>query len=467
VNVEIQKTSSDVNREFRGAPTSINSTRYGGTVTVGYQHNICGNFSIGIEVGADFGSGAKRMPIGGVLRNDSAVAMSAGDDYYKRRGILQQVLQNVSDAIGNRGVPFRQHTIVSGQAWQDLLRTFRYWGGAANSANVPIDAANLPDGNLRAFILNNRTVVNNGGVYDQNQYMIQVANADVTREAITGNPVNLVHFMPHALQNITQLGDSISGGRDHDRNTLVGMRVMREFVHERFSDVERIFGNIAANPITNIGGAVLLNPNVDFGNPAPAGLTDSGGARTVRDVLGGYFDGVASLDDLGIPIGVLPGATPNDQFNTLQAAIDSVYDPLADAVNFALPAGVTEASIKNSLHMKTSFNICPHVAFKFGYFFNEFRTYLYAKICGIILNGRVVPASNLYDVKEESFRKLAPLLAIGATKNITNNWSVSLEFSQAFRIKKQLQDINAIGHRIRNDINISKCDIKILLTFRF
>jgi hypothetical protein len=403
------------------------------------------------------------MPIGGILKNESAIVQSVSNDYYKKRGILQQMLQNISDAMDNRGVEPRGYIIVCGQAWQDLLRTLRYWGGAASSVNVPLDASDLPNGSFQEFILDNRTVSPEGnkGVYDLKEYLNFPPPDDVS---FTSR--KLVHFMPRALQNITEIGRAQPGSQNDDYNTLVGMRILREFIHERFPVLEQIFANIATAPIMQIGATSLIDENVDFGNQKPAGLTDSGGAATVKDVLGGYFNEVTTIAELGIPEGVLPGATPDDQFDALEAAIKSVYDPFADAVNFALPVRITEANVRNSLHMKTSFSVCPHISFKFGYFFNEVNTCFYAKIGGILLDARVMPAANLYGVKEEPFRKITPFLAIGMTKNISDHWSVSLELSHAFRSKKRLQDINALGHRLRNDITVSKSDIRILFVYK-
>ncbi|MDR1236122.1 MAG: hypothetical protein LBJ96_03880 [Holosporaceae bacterium] len=183
--------------------------------------------------------------------------------------------------------------------------------------------------------------------------------------------------------------------------------------------------------------------------------------------MGGYLNAVTGIDQLGIPNGVLPGATPNDWFDALEAVINSIFDPFNTAIDFALPPGITEADIKKSLQMKTSFNVCPNISLKFGYFFTEFNACLYAKIGGILLDAHVTPAANLYDVKEESFRKITLFLALGATRSIGNNWSVAIELSHAFRTKKRLQDIQALGHRLQNDITVSKSDIRILFVYRF
>jgi hypothetical protein len=264
--------------------------------------------------------------------------------------------------------------------------------------------------------------------------------------------------MPHAMQNILEIGASLSNGGNRDQNILVGIRTMREFIQERFNTLGIALRNIATNP--------LIDAN-DL--PVPGTLWNGGTGLTdretiaIHDVLGGYFQEIPNLDRLGIPLGILDGATQAAQLDALRNVITQVYDPHNDEINFALPVGIREADIRNMLKTKTYYGACPYVSFSLGYFYSELEACLYTKAGLMQMNGRVTPINNLFGMKNESFRKIVPFFAIGIGKNIDDRWTVSLELTHTLKTKKKLQDVNVLGHKISQDVSICKKGFRIMI----
>jgi hypothetical protein len=159
------------------------------------------------------------------------------------------------------------------------------------------------------------------------------------------------------------------------------------------------------------------------------------------------------------------GIDSTESFAGVLNDMERIFNP--SALNFGLPAGMTRADIKNYIQTKTSFGVCPHISLKVGYFFNEMKANLYAKFGAIMLNGHVIPQNNLYGIAEEKFNKIAPFAAIGAEKNISDRWGVTLELSHAFRATKRLGDINILGCRMQNRTSVSKSSIRVMAVYRF
>jgi hypothetical protein len=445
INVGVQRATSDANREFRDAPTAIKTTIFGGTATLGYQHNIHGNFSLGIEAGLDFGSGGKRMPVGGILRKESYIVRDEEAKYANRRALLQQMLQNTSDAMRNEELTLNSPVdIVYHDVWQNLLGTFRYLGGTAGFS----DADGFPaQPNIRNFVLS--PIVPRPGVYDVDRYPFFVLPA----APLYYNNAQLADFVPRAFQNLRELGTQISGTNDNN-SILIGIREIRNFVETRFPIFATILRNIATNDMQGFGGT---------GYGGNADLSDQA-ANVVAGFIGGYENSITQLADLGIPGGAIHAV---GEYATVINAIQDIYDPINPNINFAIPVGYNEANVRNSIKNNKTFGMCPYTALKIGYFIKEIRSQLYAKLGAMVLNGKVMTSSNLYNVPSERFRKVTPLIALGVSKIVDSNWGITCEFSHAFKTKKKLRDITLFGCKISNHTTIGSSSIKLIVTYNF
>jgi hypothetical protein len=448
LNIGIQRNSAEANKEFGNRSSSLNSAMYGGTVTVGWQKKVCRNLFVGIEGGVDFGSDPKGIRTGGILRNNSNIIL---EESY-RRDLLARIMRSIAGSVKivqlNVNNPIG---IVNANPWQNLIGTFRYLGNAAGSSN----ADGFPsDMNVRNFIIADS---NGQGVYNTLGYLPAPGGGDVSY-----NNAQLADFMPRVIENLREFGAHISG-RNGNEALLAGIREIRDFTSARFSAFASILQNIAAGNITSPGGAAVL-----YGG---AGNLSDNAANVIAEFIGGeirygrLFNFIRNLSEVGIPLGVLPGATPAEQLQSAINVILSIYNPTTGV--FALPPGVTEADIRNSVQTKTSFGVCPHVAVKVGYFFNELNACLYTKIGVIQLNGQVTPVNNLYNIREEKFRKITPFVAIGGTKNIDDNWGIAVELAHAFKVKKKLRDIRIFNrYTIENSATVSRTNLRVMLIYK-
>ncbi|MDR2780868.1 MAG: hypothetical protein LBB21_00170 [Holosporaceae bacterium] len=423
----IQKTTSSVNREFSDRSESVNSTVYGGTVTFGYHHVVYSNCFVGVEVGVDFGSQSKQMQTGGVLK--------AGSNYVQREFLMRNVLRqmmleafNAFDArvdVGNLGTYNR---VIHTSVWNNFVSVVRYIGGE----NIDISAAHLAN-----FITN------------------PADPAGVSPARIGNMNATLRNFMGNVMTTITQLGREQLHSGNNNQNLLAGLGIIREFVTSRYETFAMALRHIADADLRDINGALIggthFGGNVNLNDHA---------AYMVTNFLRNSWDAI-DVDDLGIN-----PATVNE--NELNAIMNSIYIPTAeDDALLALPRGVNPATIKNNVKTKSTFGVCPHIAFKMGYFFKELGASLYVKTGMIQLNGRVTPVNDLYDLQDEKFNKIAPFVAFGCMKNIDGKWGVAVEVSHAFRVTKKMQDVKIFRQVIENKTSISRTNVRIMATYSF
>jgi hypothetical protein len=377
---------------------------------------------------------------------------SEAERYASNRALLQQMLQNTSDAMRiaqlNPGAPI---AMIHNGVWQNLIGTFRYLGEAGGFS----DAEGFPmHPNIRNFVLSANP---QGEIYNAAAYsMVPIPNINIPNQN-----AQLADFMPRAFQNLRELGEQLSG-RNDDYAILTGIREVREFIGTRFPEFAAILQNIATTDI--------LDPGTRYNGNAH--LTDVA-SNIFAEFIGGYinnnnnFDFIADLADVGIPAGALPGANNAAQ---LRSAIDvflAIYDPVNPNINFTIPAGYDEVAVRNSVKNARTFGTSPQLAAKVGYFIREIQGNLYIKFGAMILNGKVTTTNNLYTINSEKFRKITPFFAVGISKNIDNNCGIIIELSHACKSKKELQNITAFGHNINNSTTISKSDLRIIVTYRF
>ncbi|MDR1236090.1 MAG: hypothetical protein LBJ96_03710 [Holosporaceae bacterium] len=418
VNIGVQKTSSSINSEFRDRSSSVNSTAYGGTVAIGYYHNIGKRFFIGIEAGADFGSGSKQMRTGGMLRAESSYVQSE----FVKRDILRQMMHETANAFdtGLEAVGIGEHAaVVAPNVWRDFLSILHYIGGE--------------DVNIR----NNFTINPSapGGLYD--------GGYNQNLNATLGN------IMANSRERITVLGNG---------DLFVGFGEIRRFLTERCAVCAAAFRNFAEQDLRD-----LLN------NPIPG--TSFAGANPLNDValfvLSSFFRGTMQQLNKLENVGINPANMNGYAFADLQAAMNSIYTPTADDDSaLALPRGVNAATIRNNLETKASFEVCPHVAFKVGYSFEELGASLYVKLGAMQLKGRVTPVNDIFGMGDEKFNKVTPFAAVGVTRNLDDRWGVSVEVSHAFRTTKRLPDVKIFRYTIENRTSISRTGVKVMAVYR-
>jgi hypothetical protein len=349
------------------------------------------------------------------------------------------MFQNISDAVRNEPLSTNSPIyIVDGSVWQNLLGTFRYLGGTPGFS----DTNGFPaDQNIRNFML---STSNGKGVYNINKYITESTESDISY-----TDAQLVDFMPRAWENIRELGTQVSG--ISDRNAVpVGMREIRDFIAARFPILATILQNIATDYINGDEGT-------QYG--ASKKLADAS-ANLIANYIGGYENVITDLNEIGI-------LNSDMQYDDALDAIQNVFDPINPNINFALPYGFNEANLRNSIRDDKTFGVCPHVAFKIGYFVKEANCNLYAKLGAIMLNGAITTSNQLYNISSEKFRKFSPLLAIGVNKLVNKKWGITLELSHAFKTTKKLRDITPLAHRISNYAIISANCIKLIVTYNF
>ncbi|MDR1235849.1 MAG: hypothetical protein LBJ96_02470 [Holosporaceae bacterium] len=408
VNIGMQKTSATGNREFKNASESAYSSTFGGVAAIGYQKVLCGNCFIGAEVGVDFGSGPKRLRVGGQLNENSA-----GFGYLRRQYAISQVFSSHFRVLSPYLIPTipLNSAQIDGNVWRNFLKVNRYLGGS-NDAGL----AN-PDGTPGAAIAN---FVN--GAY----------------RALFVDPGNepLASYFSFLEQDVAN-SLSLTFGRG---NPSLALRELRNFIVASNPDLANTLRSIGENDIGGLAGSNI--------NGALA-LVDP---QAIIRLLSLFTGSVPNFNDIGIANAALFGGDINRVNNAIRWAFSG---------NFLENATLEIANISK----KSSFGVSLYLALKVGYFYDEIKTCLYAKIGITQLNGYTIPASNIYGLQNEKFNKITPFAALGVMRNINNNWGIIVEISHAFKTKKKLRDIEIFGHRIKNNVEISRSDIRIMATY--
>ncbi|MDR1236207.1 MAG: hypothetical protein LBJ96_04325 [Holosporaceae bacterium] len=421
VNIGVQRKTAEINREFRDRSESVNSTNYGGTFTIGYHYPIAGNCFIGIEAGADFGSESAQH-IGGILKTESAFAQRE----FLRRDVLRQMMQGVGMSFkiaqyqpGLIGVPMPVGPSISGNVWENFVRTIRYLGGGEGEAAI------------NDFITRDAHL---GGVF-----------ADVLVDPnCTANPnATFANFLNENTRiRIAELGNG---------SIIEGFREIKSFLQDRLPNLADAFNHMAEIDIREFGGAQVLGTRLGGGI---VGLTLEN-VYYLYDFFAHQMGGGAGFDTLGVNRAALFDQII-DEMNNLY------YAPQADLV---FPADVNEVTVRN-VETKTSFGVCPHLALKAGCFLKKLNVCLYAKFGAIQLNGHVTPVNNIYGLREEKFKVIAPFVAVGATKSVDENWGIGLELFHAFKRTKKLQDTRIFRHTIENRTCISKTGLRLTVSYK-
>ncbi|GHT92859.1 hypothetical protein FACS1894122_07240 [Alphaproteobacteria bacterium] len=442
LNVGVQKTSSEANREFRDASTSVNSTMYGCTVAIGYQKAVSGNFTVGIEVGADIGGASKSVRIGGVIKDDSSIAIAAnrdamaaerdyykaGEDYLKKERILRQMFHNISSSPNAFGGNYDVDTLASSHivdvdVYGGFVRSMRYLGGEADFST----------GNRNNFM----TTPAGGGVFDG---------------AYDANPLAvLADFVgERSINSIRSLG----GGDLHD-----GYDKIREFVGAKFPAISDALGHMAEQPITAadpiFGPSVAHNGNVDTDGNVESGNVHWAVAFQLHKFFAGEY--IREYPNIGInPAG--------RNIEDLRKEIENLYNPNNSDVR--PPLNDNEIRAISDFKSKTSFGVCPYAAVKLGYFYKELNACLYAKVGIMQLYGHVAIMNDFIE-KSDKFQTFAPLLAVGISKMLNERWGISAEFSHTIKTGKKLKDIEWKGYSIENKVRLSRSSFRLLVTYSF
>ncbi|MDR1235985.1 MAG: hypothetical protein LBJ96_03175 [Holosporaceae bacterium] len=379
----------------------------GGVFTVGYQKMLCGNFFIGAEVGADFGSGSKHLRVGGQLNENSA-----GFEYLQRQNALTQIVSsyfrnlNWYSFIPEPG----NNPSINGEVWRNFLRCNRYLGGS----NQP-ELAN-PDGtpgpNISAFLTGNYSRL----------YVVNGNNAAATYSSFVGDPT---------INSVSALG----GG-----NILLAMREIRNFIVANNPDLGNTLRSIGEDAIGGSAGTEITGA---------ADANISAARQLAYLFLGARF---FFYQDIGI--------TAADFAALFGGDMNRVYD----AIQWALSNNSFQyANIKT----KASFNCSPYTALRLGYFFNELHSCLYFKVGIIQLNGRISVVGDNYSVRENNFNKLTPLFAIGFSKNINANYRINFEVSHTLKTGKNIEILTPYGHSIKSRTDIRKSSLAVIITYKF
>lgn len=419
VSVGAKTTTADINSEFRNRSNSMSSAFYGGSANVGYQHRICGNCFVGIEMGIDLGS-ASKAKVGGVLKSDSYYVQSE----YAKRDILRQMFHETATSFDTglgEGVG-TYNNVISADVWSNFVNVLRFVGGANvniqnNFVTDPADANPL---------------------FDSTTYN---ANANARLQNIIGNT--------YARISVYGNGDVFSVFQD-----------LQEFVTNRYP--------ICAAALRNFAQQDLYDHIHALGTVAG---TAAGGGTALPDalvfILNDFFSGSllrTQLQSIGVNPANMGGAT----WDNLVAEINAIFNPSAahDAA-LAVPAGVDVRTVQHNIQTKTSFGVCPYVAMKLGYYFREIRGCLFAKLGLIHMNGHVIPVNSAYGIQEEKFHKIAPFVAVELMKNINEKWGWAVEISHAFRTKKKMKDVHLFGMKVENSTSISRTNVRLMAMYRF
>ena len=417
-SIGVQKTKVSINRGFPRSNHAVHSVFYGGTFAVGYSQQVCGNCSVGIEGGIDLGS-ARSSTFGGILEYESSYVQRE----VKLRDALRQMLSEAGRSLDTQLSDYTGYNnVISNNVWRNFANVLRYIGGRGD-VNV--------SGN---FVADPAT---GGGVFNNDTY---VANANA----------RLGDFIPNSLEVVRQLGDG---------DILVGMQQIRSFIGRRYPNYAAALANIATNNLLNSGGVAAAGTSIAGDSNINAEISD-----IISEFLLNNMGNDISYRNLGIDATAMGGVT----FDQMRAIMDSIYYPSPeDDIALTVPYGVDRGSIVNSVKTKATFGVCPYLACKIGYYYNEIRGTLYAKFGFTMLNGKVSPANNVYGIQAESFHKITPMIAVGMAKQLDDNWGYAVEISHAFKAKKRLRDANFFGVRVENKTSISRTTVRLMATYRF
>jgi hypothetical protein len=313
---------------------------------------------------------------------------------------------------------------MDANVWRNLIRVLRYIGGD----NVDIHNNFVTD------------PPHAGEVY-------------IGLAPIVSNPnATLSNFMENSISRITEIGNG---------NLFDGLREIREFVNRQYYACATVVRHIADLDLQDpIARGALINTNL-----AGAGDLDTNGVYLIANFLGNQTMALP-LIDLRV-LGVDPNNVAGYTIDDLWADLNSIFFPNSnDNAALAFPRGVNAATIRNNVETKASFEVCPHVAFKVGYSFEELGASLYVKFGAMQLKGRVTPVNDVFGMGDEKFNKVTPFVAVGVTRNLDERWGVSVEVSHAFRTTKRLPDVKIFRHTIENRTSISRTNVKIMVVYR-
>jgi hypothetical protein len=307
---------------------------------------------VGVEIGADIGSGAKRSHIGGIPKNESWFVKA---DYLQKTAIIQQMFRGISSALwvdpSYRTPPAhwtQDNYIVSGNKWHSFLRAVRYLGGNVNT-DIPnlVNADGTPGNGISPFM----TKFNGGNVYD--------IDLNFAPFPIPNNNATFANFIGENTIN------SICANADG--NLSVGFRDMRDFICLNFTNLAYVFGHIVEHTFhatfaafTAPTGNDFLDTNIDGNDvdiPYYLGFSISEIFETTRP-----FAELDSLSELGVANDPVRQAALMEEIRRIYNNLNSYY---------IYNHGVTEYDIRKQLKTKTSYGICPHFSFKIGYFIKE------------------------------------------------------------------------------------------------
>ena len=416
-SIGVQKTKVSINRGFPRSNHAVHSVFYGGTFAVGYSQQVCGNCSVGIEGGIDLGS-ARSSTFGGILEYESSYVQRE----VRLRDTLRQMLSEAGRSLDTQLANYTGYNnVISNNVWRNFANVLRYIGGRGD-VNV--------SGN---FVADPAT---GGGVFNNDTY---VANANA----------RLGDFIPNSLEVVRQLGDG---------DILVGMQQIRSFIGRRYPNYAAALANIATNNLLNSGGVAAAGTSIAGDSNINAEISD-----IISEFLLNNMGDDISYRNLGIDATAMGGVT----FDQLRAIMDSIYYPSAeDEAAITVPYGVNRRSVVNNIKTKATFELCPYLVCKVGYYFNELRGVLYAKFGVMMLNGKISPVNNTYGMLDESFHKITPMIAIGMAKQIDRNWGYAIELSHAFRTKKKMKDVHLFGMKVENSTSISRTNVRLMATYR-
>ncbi|GHT91996.1 hypothetical protein FACS1894122_05230 [Alphaproteobacteria bacterium] len=418
INIGLQDTLASGNREFKDVPESKYSTTFAGRVAVGYQKAVCGNFLLGIEAGIDMGSRPKPLKVGGELRENSI-----GFRYLCRQYALSQIINSYYRSFDPYTIPAGDNTpTVDGNVWRNFLKVNRYLGGASN-ADVPglINIDGTPGSTISTFI---------NGAYSP----LYEENGSNT------NATYLSCIEELAAHNISLIGNG---------SLSTGMKEIRDFIVSNNTDLANTLKSIGEGPIGNGED----NPVGDTAINGQANSIDWWEAGEIALLSGTRANDFERL-----------GITKNSQQTLFCGDIERVNDAMEWARG-NMQMDDTGIDANGNVKTKSSFNASPYVALKFGYFFTELNACLYMKAGATQLTGRITPENTSYKLKDDSFRKITPLFAVGYSRNIGNNFAIDIELSKTLKTNKNLSIETPYKYTIDNKVRINKTDVTIMLTY--
>jgi hypothetical protein len=429
VNIGAHETNVKINKEF-DAPTRVRATTFGGIVALGYQQAVCGNFTIGLEIGADLGGSGKRARIGGNIKNNSLMMAAYRDDYSSKEGILRQMFDNIGDdAFDTQDVDDGLQYVLREEVYGRFIISMRCLGGTSDFASAN------SNGFMTSAADNHGIWYNPGGGYQANPNAVFA---------------NFVGGM--TMANLSNLGNG---------NLQVGYEAMREFTRENFPAIYDALGHMAEQRIVVMDNAVAFGPSVNRD-----GTVNADGTIVAYNILWNvphqlatffndeYIDGYEN-------IGVNPAGR---DIEALRREIEDLYNPDNSNIRYQLSA--SELREMNNFRNKTSFGVCPYAAIKFGYFINEMKGLVYAKVGIMQLHGNVAAINDFLE-KKDKFQKITPLFAVGVSKMLSDECGISVELSHAMKTCKKLKDIEWKGYTVENRVSTSKSSLHIMINYNF